>query len=237
MTNEPIRIEKILAARGIASRREAKTILEKGLVKAGQKVLKPGDKLPADVELTLPDQAKLPTNTKETFAVYKPRGVVCAKDAESGKTIFSVFPRLAHLNTVGRLDKSSEGLILLSNDGLVTKAITDSTHPSEKEYVVGVREDVLPWMIAKFEKGIRIEGGYTTMPAQAEKIDRHTFRITLKEGKKHQIRRMANAVGLTITSLKRVRINDITLGNLRPGNVRKLTSRQVADLKALVSDN
>ena len=231
--SELIRIEKILAARGIASRREAKALLEAGAVTANGKTLRPGQKFSPSIELSIAGDAT-PTANRETYAVYKPRGVICSKDTDGGKTVFSIFPRLRHLNTVGRLDKASEGLLLLSNDGLVTKAITDASHPSEKEYVVTVREDVLPWMIAKFEKGVRIEG-YTTLPAEAEKVDRHKFRITLREGKKHQIRRMANAVGLPITSLKRVRINAITLGRLRPGNARKLKPAEVEALKALVT--
>ncbi len=232
VTNEPTRIEKILAARGIASRREAKELLKKGSVRLGSKRLQPGEKVPNDADLTVIG-IDTKDSPKETYAVYKPRGVVSSKEGDGNKTIFTIFPRLKHLNTVGRLDKESEGLILLSNDGLITKAVTDKSHPSEKEYIVTVREDVLPWMMAKFEKGVRIEG-YKTMPAKAEKIDRHTFRIILNEGKKHQIRRMANAVGLTINSLKRIRINDITIGKLRPGNAAKLTSQQVAGLKELV---
>lgn len=206
-------------------------MLEAGHVRAGGKTLKPGEKFAPGIELEIAGREQ---QARETFAVYKPRGVICSKDTDGGRTVFSVFPKLRHLNSVGRLDKESEGLLLLSNDGLVTKAITDSSHPSEKEYVVTVREDVMPWMITKFQKGLRIEG-YTTLPAEAAKVDRHTFRITLREGKKHQIRRMANAVGLTITNLKRVRINDITLGHLRPGNARKLKPAEVEALKALVA--
>jgi len=233
--DEPIRIEKYLAQQGIASRREAKALILAGHVKVnGKTVREPGIKINPDQDkLLLSERGLVVQQDKITVAVYKPRGVNCGKDGDD-KSVFDVFPKYQHLNTVGRLDKASEGLLLLSNDGLITKAITDRSHPSEKEYVVTVRENVLPWMIEKFKKGIKIEGGYRTLPAEAEKIDRNTFAITLREGKKHQIRRMANAVHLTITSLKRVRINNIELGRMRPGQARVLKTKEVESLRKLV---
>lgn len=232
-----IRIEKHLANEGLASRREAKDLILSGQIKLnGKTVQETGIKINPQTDiLELATSAKKKMAQKVTVAVHKPRNVICGDGDGKHKTVFDVFPNFKNLNTVGRLDKDSEGLLLLSNDGLITKAITDRTHPSEKEYVVTVREDVIPWMIKKFEQGIKIEGGYVTLPAKATKVDKHTFAITLREGKKHQIRRMANAVGLTITSLKRIRINSVFLDKLRPGQSRRLTNEEVASFKKKVT--
>ena len=229
-----VRLDKYLAESGIASRREVKAMIESKLIKVNGKLPNSaGDKINPSVDKIKVKQ--LASNNKTTIAVYKPRGVACTKDKDSGKTVFDVFKKFKHLNTVGRLDKESEGLLLLSNDGLVTKAITDKTHPSEKEYIVTVREDVLPWTTKKMSQGIRLENKYVTKPCKVEKINRNQFSIILKEGKKHQIRQMANAVGLTITELKRIRINNIYLGKARPGQHRTLSLEEISDLKKLIS--
>jgi len=227
---EKIRVERYLAERGILSRREAKRALEEGLISLHGKPVKKGEKrFPHEWKnLTLHPKLEKERSRKETYAVYKPRGYTSGKDGK--KTIFHAFPKLSHLHTVGRLDKESEGLILLTNDGLVTKAVTGKDHCIEKEYLVTVREDVLPWMIEKMERGMVLEDG-PTLPAKAKRISRHQFRITLREGRKHQIRRMANKLHLTVEELKRTRIHNIHLGRMRPRNARRLTREEVEELK------
>ncbi len=226
-----IRIEKYLGEQGIISRREAKQLLQEGKIyvngsqaKLGQKINPETDKL--DFGKGVMDQI----NRKTTVAVYKPRGVLSSHDG-SAKNIFDVFPQYQHLHTVGRLDKESEGLILLSNDGLVTRAVTNKDHLIEKEYRVKVREEVLPWMMQKMSEGMELEDGWT-LPAQAKKVGSHEFAIILKEGRKHQIRRMANACKLTIESLNRVRIHTITSAGMLPGNIKKLSEESIEDLKS-----
>ena len=234
--NELIRIEKLLSQEGILSRREAKRALEEGKIRLRGKILNPGEKV-AKEEIALLEfdrDLEIEKKKKETYLVYKPRGYTSSKDGE--KNIFHVFPQFSHLNTVGRLDKESEGLILLSNDGLITKAVTGKKHKIEKEYVVTVREDVLPWMIKKMEKGMVLEDG-PTLPVKAERLSRHRFRITLREGRKHQIRRMANKLRLTVTSLKRTRIHNLTIGRMLPGNFRKLKPEEVEEIKRYAKDN
>ncbi|MGB0925511.1 MAG: pseudouridine synthase, partial [Minisyncoccia bacterium] len=191
----------------------------------------PGDKINPSVDkIEYNPKIKKSLSEKTTVAVYKPRGVISSKDTDRGKNIFQAFPQFADLNTVGRLDKESEGLILLSNDGMVTKAITGKGHRIEKEYIVTVRENYLPWMAKKMSQGMKLQDGWT-LPATAVRVDEHTFKITLREGRKHQIRRMANACKLTVTSLKRIRIHSIKIGGMLPGNFKKLTPEQLADLK------
>ncbi len=165
-----------------------------------------------------------------TVAVYKPRGIISSKDTDRGKNIFNVFSQFKELNTVGRLDKESEGLILLSNDGMITKAITGKDHNIEKEYIVTVRENFLPWMAKKMSQGMKLHDGWT-LPAKASRVDEHTFKIILKEGRKHQIRRMANECKLTITSLKRIRIHTIKITGMLAGNFKNLSQEQIDDIK------
>ncbi len=226
-----IRIEKYLSEQGIMSRREAKRFLESGDILVNGKRPQAGDKInPEKDTLTYSKNVSLTMSEKETILVYKPRGYISSKDSDGEKNIFDVFPQFKHLNTVGRLDKESEGLILLSNDGMVTKAITGKDHAIEKEYIVTVREKITPRMMEEMSRGMKLEDGWT-LPAKAKKINNHVFSITLKEGRKHQIRRMANACRLTVLSLKRIRIHNITAPKMLPGNFKKLSERQCNDLK------
>ena len=223
-----MRIQKYLSQEGIMSRREAESALQKGLIKVnGIVVTELGTKIDPDKDTVefIGDEKQ-----KETFAVYKPRGVVSSTIETEGKTIHEAFPKLAHLSPVGRLDKESEGLLLLSNDGIITKYITGKEKDIEKEYIVETREEIIPGMITQLERGIQLSDGMT-LPAKARKIDKHTLSLTLIEGKKHQVRRMCDAVKLTITSLKRTRIGHITLKGLTDGASRKLTSEEVAVFK------
>lgn len=226
-----IRIEKYLSEQGTVSRREAKRLMEQGLILVNKKQPQPGDKIDPNVDvITFKNAAKAIIEKKITAAVYKPRGVISSKDTDRGKNIFDVFPQFAELNCVGRLDKESEGLILLSNDGMITKAITGKDHLVEKEYLVTVREKFTPSMAKRMSDGIRLQDGWTKK-AEARKIDNHTFGIILKEGRKHQIRRMANECRLTIESLKRVRVHNIKVAGMIPGNFRILKPEEIQDIK------
>lgn len=226
-----IRIEKYLSEKGIMSRREAKRFLESGDIKVNGKIPKAGDKIDRENDIiSYSNKVQETMKEKITVLVYKPRGVLSSKDTDSGKNIFDVFTQFKDLNTVGRLDKDSEGLILLSNDGIVTKAITGKDHLIEKEYMVTVRENVTPSMMKKMSAGIKLEDGWT-LPAYAKKIDTHTFTITLKEGRKHQIRRMANECKLTVESLKRIRIHTLSAPRMLPGNFKILTDEQTNEFK------
>jgi len=226
-----IRIEKYLSEQGIMSRREAKRFLLEKKIRINGKVPTPGDKFdPEKDTIEYDGSVKKNLEEKTTVLVYKPRGVISGKPEGNEKTIFHVFPQFAELNTVGRLDKESEGLILLSNDGMVTKAITGKDHVLEKEYLVTVREKVTPSMMKKMSDGIKLEDGWT-LPAHALRVDSHSFKITLREGRKHQIRRMANACRLTVESLKRIRIHTMTAPRMLPGNFKILTQDQVEILK------
>jgi pseudouridine synthase len=227
-----MRIQKYISEQGIASRREAEELIRQGRVKLnGAVVTEMGVKIdPLKDKVEVAGAVKAGVGERITVLVYKPRGVTCSRNRAEGKSVFDVFSKFANLNAVGRLDKESEGLLLLSNDGLVTKAVTGEEHLVEKEYEVAVREDVLPWQIEAMERGIELDGR-KTLPARAEKLDCHTFRLAIREGRHHQIRRMADALRLTIERLVRIRIGSIEIGELAAGQARILGSREVKALK------
>ena len=214
-------IPKYLSQQGLLSRREAESLLERGLITCNGTVVKnPALKIdPTKARIELLPAALRETSSKITIAYHKPRGV------ESDP-----IPSLPTLNTVGRLDKDSEGLLFLSNDGVTTATITHKDHLVEKEYQVSVREKILPTHIRQMEAGIKLNDGLT-LPAKDRRTSPNTFNIILKEGRKHQIRRMAEALRLTVTSLKRIRIGPILLGQLKSGAYRPLTQPEIAEIK------
>lgn len=229
-----MRIQKYLSERKILSRREATDYIKKGLIKLNGKVTKEtGIQIDPqkDIVEILPIAKEL-ISKKITVAVYKPRGIVSSKIKSEGKTIFELLPEFKNLNAVGRLDKDSEGLILLSNDGAITNAVTGDKHTIEKEYEVDVREDAIPFKLKKMAQGILLEDGMT-LPTKTKSLGRHKFNIILKEGRKHQIRRMASTVRLTTVSLKRIRIGNVNLSNLKPGEHRLLTQKEISKLKQM----
>ena len=229
-----MRIQKYLSERKILSRREAEDYIRKGLIALNGKVVtEMGVQIdPTKDRIEILKGAAKESAKKMTVVIYKPRDIVSSKESSEGETVFEFFTQFQNLNVVGRLDKSSEGLLLLSNDGVVTSSVTGSDHLIEKEYEVSVRETVNNNKANKMEQGIQLEDGLT-LPAKVTIITPNKFRIIFKEGRKHQIRRMADAVHLTITGLKRLRVGNISLGKLKPGESRVLLSKEVDELKNL----
>ncbi|HSX24844.1 MAG TPA: pseudouridine synthase [Candidatus Andersenbacteria bacterium] len=223
-------VQKYLVEKAICSRKEAEVFLRQGLILVNGKKAQPGVPLNKTDVVTLDPALEQQLQTKQTIAIYKPRGVVCSIGSDTGPTIQTTFPRYKHLNIVGRLDKDSEGLLLLSNDGLITKAVTGDTHQVEKEYIVEVQEKINEQRISQLAKPMKLKVGITK-PAIIELLDSHSFRIILQEGKNRQIRRMCGKIHLTVIALKRIRIGNITLGDMRPKETRKLTSEETTTLK------
>ena len=179
-----MRIQKYLSQQKILSRREAEDYIRKGLIKLNGKIVTEMgvriDPKKDKIEVLRAPAAKVAA--KLTVAVNKPRGIVSSKMEAEGETIFQLLPQFNHLNAVGRLDKESEGLILLSNDGTVTAAVTGAEHLVEKEYEVTVQEDIAPGKLKKMAGGVRLDDGMT-LPAQTELISPHKFKIILKDYK------------------------------------------------------
>lgn len=233
-----MRVQKYLSQKGILSRREAEDFIKRGLIKLNGKIISQmGIQIDPEkdkIEVLAEQNGVKGKTEKMTAAINKPRGIVSSKNIAEGRTVFELFPKFKNLNAVGRLDKESEGLLLLSNDGVVTSVVTGDNHLVEKEYEVEVRENLSPSKIKRMADGIRLDGKMT-LPAKTKILSPHSFSIILKEGRKHQIRRMCDALNLTVASLKRLRIGNILLKGIAPGAYKILSEKEVAGLKSILS--
>lgn len=226
-----MRINKYLAWKKLASRREADILISEKKVLINDRIAVLGDKVLEKDKVEILSQKGRPVATKITIALNKPRGLISAINETGGETIFDYLPQYRHLNAVGRLDKESEGLILLSNDGVLTASVTSEKHLIEKEYEVKVSEKIQPLSLRRMAEGVLLDE-QMTLPAVVEQLGDSSFSIILKEGRKHQIRRMAAETHLTIRNLKRVRVGNITLKGIeKPGEYRELKPEEVAKLK------
>ena len=221
----PIRINKYLAYKEIASRRGADELIIKRIVTINGKVAKLGDYVRErdDVKIT----GKIEKDFKY-FAYYKPRGLPTSNSSNNEKNVVDIFAD-EKLAPVGRLDKDSEGLLILTNDWRVTEKLLSPDKESEKEYTVNTRENIREGVVAILEKGMDTKRYGVLKPAQAEITNENTIKIVLHEGKKHQIRIMLSDLKLTVTKLKRTRILNITLKKLRPGEVRQLKGEELTE--------
>ena len=225
-----MRINKYLAHQGIASRREADTLIEKGMVLVNGVPAEIGQQVSETDEVTL----KGKTSPKHYYAYYKGRGIITHSPAADEVDIATRLKEdygISGVSPIGRLDKDSEGLLLLSNDGRITGPLLDPDSNIEKEYDVMLDKPINQWFIRHMTAGVDIEG-YQTKPTQTDAHPKNPRRCTivLTEGKKHQIRRMCAALGYQVESLKRVRIMDITIGKLKPNQYRKLSKGEVSAL-------
>ncbi len=227
-----MRIQKYLSEQGVCSRREAEDLIKRGLIAVnGTVVREMGVQIdPAVDTVTVLPAARREMALKQTVILYKPRGISSSRIRSEGQNVYDLFPQFTGLDVIGRLDKASEGLLMLSNDGVIAKAVTGEAHATEKEYEVTVGEDLNAGRLKKLEPGIELEDG-PTLPCVTKLVGPHRFRIILREGRKHQIRRMCEFLHLTVVQLRRLRIGSITLGDLKPGSFRALTEREVASLK------
>ena len=218
----PMRINRYLAQKGIATRRDADTLIEKGLVLINGNKAVLGDKvMPHDaIEVRTSGKPKV----YRYVAYNKPKGVVTSapqKGETDIKETISAFKDLKDLFPVGRLDMDSKGLILLTNDGRVVDRLLNPKYEHEKEYLVGVNKPIKTDLLRRIRKGIYI-GDYKTKPAQAILAGEKTLKIILNEGKNHQIRRMVTACGYEVKGLIRTRIMNLRLAGLKAGEIKEL---------------
>jgi 23S rRNA pseudouridine2604 synthase len=223
----PIRLNRYLYLKGITSRRQADRFIEQGLIKVNGIKAVLGQKISAEDIVELGPEVHKYVRSYEYYAFNKPRGIVSHNPQEGEMAVEDVF-NLKHtpLFPIGRLDKDSDGLMILTNDGRIVDKMLNPKFDHEKEYVVSVDKPLKPSFANKMSRGVNIEG-YMTKPAKVRLTGEHTFRILLTEGKKHQIRRMCAALGYQVKRLRRVRIMNIKLKNLPVGKARKLTPDEV----------
>jgi 23S rRNA pseudouridine2604 synthase len=221
----PMRINKYLAFKKYCTRKAADTYIEQGLVKINGKKAVLGDKVQEkdQVEIALPKQ------TFRYFAFNKPRGVIthsAQKDIDPDEQEIKEVMPIHGVFPVGRLDKDSYGLIILTDDGRLTDALLNPANEHEKEYDVVCAHKLPSYFKGRLEAGIDI-GGYVTKPCTILMRGDKKFTIKLTEGKKHQIRRMVGALGASTIDLRRTRIMNIELGSLKSGQYRKINGAEL----------
>jgi 23S rRNA pseudouridine2604 synthase len=231
-----IRINKFLADSGVCSRREADSAVEAGLVTIdGQPALMGSKVLPGQ---TVAFKGKEIARNEDLIliAFNKPRGIVCTTDRRDPDNIIDFISYSKRIFPIGRLDKDSEGLILLTNDGNIVNKILRAGNYHEKEYIVKVNKEITPEFLERMGSGVPILDT-VTRPCRIEQIDKFTFRIILTQGLNRQIRRMCEALDYRVRSLARVRIMNISLGRLKTGTYRNVTEQELAGLKELIANS
>lgn len=236
-------MNKWLGQMGVCSRREADRLIEAGKVlvdgrKAtmGQKV-SPGQRVVCDGTIVQGGRDSKPEQV--LLAVNKPKGIVCttsSKDRAENIVEYLKYPE--RIYPVGRLDKDSEGLLLMTNQGDLVNKIMRSGNAHEKEYIVTVNKKITEEFLHKMSNGVELkELGETTRPCRVKRVDEKIFFIILTQGLNRQIRRMCETCGFEVKSLKRVRIMNIRLGNLRPGAWRRVNGAEYKELLKLLKES
>lgn len=230
------RLNKAISETGFCSRREADRLIEAGNVKVngenaglGIKVT-PNDKIEVNGQLITKDVANI-------YMVFnKPVGITCTTDTSIKGNIIDYINYHERIFPIGRLDKPSEGLIFLTNDGDIVNKILRAGNNHEKEYIVGVDRKITQAFIRQMSRGVPILDTIT-QKCKVEKIDDYTFRIILTQGLNRQIRRMCTHLNYNVKRLKRVRIMNIKLGNLKKGAYRHFTKSELFEINHLVVDS
>jgi len=221
----PMRLNRFLALEGYASRREADKLIEAGkvLINGQQAVL--GDKVTENDEVVVERKTMAQREAAYVYLAFnKPEGIVTNPEAGQ-KSIADLVHYKTPLVPIGRLDKESHGLIILTNDTRITGRILDEENEHEKEYRVKVDKKLTPMFQKEITSGMQLED-FTAKPCKLTKIESDEFFLTLTEGKKHQIRRMCAALGYQVQDLERTRIMNIKLGTQKPGQVRAIEGKE-----------
>ena len=226
---ETVRLNKFLSEKGICSRREADRLVDEGKVMVNGVCAVMGQKVSSADEIVV-DGKKVSTKQIKPvlIAVNKPAGIVCTTARFEGeKNIVDMVKYPTRIYPIGRLDKESEGLILMTNLGDLANEISKASNSHEKEYVVTVNNQVTESFLDKMRRGMHLEElNADTMPCVCTKTGNREFHIILKQGLNRQIRRMCAACGYRVETLKRIRIMNIHLGNIPQGNFRNVTDAE-----------
>lgn len=226
---ETVRLNKFLSEKGICSRREADRLVDEGKVMVNGVCAVMGQKVSSADEIVV-DGKKVTTKQVKPvlIAVNKPAGIVCTTARFEGeKNIVDMVKYSTRIYPIGRLDKESEGLILMTNLGDLANEISKASNSHEKEYVVTVNNQVTESFLDKMRRGMHLEElNADTMPCVCTKTGNREFHIILKQGLNRQIRRMCAACGYRVETLKRIRIMNIHLGNIPQGNFRNVTDAE-----------
>ncbi len=233
-TGKPVRLNKFLSEAGVCSRREADRLIEAGRVMVdGHKALM-GERVLEDQSVEVDGRAVSGKPRQIILAVNKPKGIVCTTSEKEKDNIVDFLDYPERIYPAGRLDKDSEGLILMTNDGNLMNEILKARNYHEKEYIVEVNKPIRGDFLKKMSEGVElVELDTTTRPCKVERSGRFAFHIVLTQGLNRQIRRMCEALGYRVRSLKRIRVMNIELGDLEIGHWRELTDAEIRKLEEM----
>ncbi|WP_315673438.1 23S rRNA pseudouridine(2604) synthase RluF [Clostridium sp. 19966] len=234
--NNSIRINKFISESGFCSRREADRLIEAKRVTINGNLAVQGTKVSKNDVVCVDGKSIAPKDDFIYIAFNKPRGITCTTDTNIKDNIVDYINYPIRIFHIGRLDKDSEGLIFMTNDGDIVNKILRSGNNHEKEYIVTVDKPINEHFIHSMENGVRILGTITKH-CKVKKEASNVFRITLTQGLNRQIRRMCEALGYTVKKLVRIRIMNVTLGNLRIGEWRYLSNKELKEINFLISDS
>lgn len=229
------RLNKYLAQCGVCSRRDADKLIEQKAVTVNGQTAQPGMKVTEADDIRVSGRRVEGREKKIVLAFYKPAGVTCtARDEHADMTIGDVLQYPIRLTYAGRLDKDSEGLLLMTNDGDLIDAMMRGANRHEKEYIVKVDKPLTESALEKMREGVYLEElELTTRPCEIARLGKESMRMVLTQGVNRQIRRMCEKTGYEVRELKRTRVMNIELADLKPGEYRKLTETEQNELYAL----
>ncbi|HYE12353.1 MAG TPA: 23S rRNA pseudouridine(2604) synthase RluF [Patescibacteria group bacterium] len=230
----PMRINKFISEKGICSRREADKLIEQKRVTINGNIAQIGSVVDIGDEIKIDNKLLKPREDFVYLALNKPVGIVSTTDTREKDNIVDFMNYPKRIFPIGRLDKDSEGLILLTSDGDIVNKILRAGNNHEKEYIVRVDKPITQGFINGMSNGVKILGTITKK-CKVELLSKYTFRIILTEGMNRQIRRMCEVFGYQVLKLKRIRIMNIHLEDMPTGAWRYLTSKEMQDLNKLIS--
>ena len=226
---EGIRLNKYIASSGICSRREADKLIESGKVSVNGVVADLGTRVSEGDSVEVEGRSVTPEDSMIYIAFNKPLGITCTTDRRDPSNIIDYINFSERIFPIGRLDKNSSGLILLTNNGDIVNTLLRSENGHEKEYVVTIDRPYDKEFIKTMSTGVPVLGRMT-LPAEVIPVNAKTFRIILKQGMNRQIRRMCEHLGYKVTRLKRIRFMNVKLGDLETGKWRYLTAAEKKEL-------
>lgn len=233
MMEQEMRLNKYLSDVGVCSRREADRLIEAGRVKIDGKLAQMGQKVLPSQLVEIDGKSIKKEEEKVLLAFNKPKGIVCTTSKKDKDNIIDFINYGKRIYPIGRLDKDSEGLILLTNQGELVDKILRGSNYHEKEYVVTVNKKITPEFLRAMGSGVPILDTITR-PCEIEQIDTRTFRIILTQGLNRQIRRMCEYFDYRVIDLKRVRVMNIRLGRLKSGTYRRIAGTELEELLKLL---
>jgi 23S rRNA pseudouridine2604 synthase len=224
-----MRINKLLSNYGICSRTETNRLIEDNRIIVNGKLCTPGQWVEKE-DIILIDNEPIPVKDKIYIALNKPVGITCTAEKSVENNIINLMGYPEYIFPIGRLDKASQGLILMTNDGELANKILESENEHEKEYIVTLNKPFDELFMKGMSEGVEI-CSVTTRPCKVSRVTQDTFRITLTQGLNKQIRRMSKAFGYTVVRLERIRIINIKIEGIKLGTWRYLTEKEVVDLR------